>query len=146
MTKKIKQYILRLSIAGLLFAPALAPAAHVGATGPGAGGDGPALQDNLCGGAEHLQLGETGECEATEPQENVNNLITSVINIFSAVVGVIAVIMILFGGFKYITAGGDSSKITSAQHTIIYAIVGLVIVALAQIVVRFVLFRAVVVE
>lgn len=144
MAKKIKQYILRLSIAGLLFAPVLAPAVPVGAGGPAGGG--PALQDNLCGGAEHLQLGETGECESEDPQENVNNLITSVINIFSAVVGVVAVIMILYGGFKYITAGGDSSKITSAQHTIIYAIVGLVIVALAQIVVRFVLFRAVVVE
>ncbi len=138
MTKKIKQYILRFSIAALLFAPALSPVlVHAQ----------PDLQGNLCGGAADLQLGgAAGDCADPEPQNNINQLITSVINIFSAVVGVIAVIMILYGGFRYITAGGDSSRITSAQHTIIYAIVGLVIVALAQIIVRFILFRSVVVQ
>jgi len=64
------------------------------------------------------------------------------INIFSVIVGVVAVIMIIFGGFRYITSGGDSGNISSAKQTIIFAIVGLVVVALAQIIVRFVLSRA----
>lgn len=138
MIKKIKQYLLRIAAVGFMFLPTLAPAAYVGAQ--------PALQESLCGGAEQIQIGDQGECEDTEPQNNINNLITSVVNIFSAIVGVIAVIMIVYGGFKYITSGGDSGKISAAQQTIIYAIVGLVIVALAQIIVRFVLFRSVVVE
>lgn len=69
----------------------------------------------------------------------INDIITTVINIFSIIVGIVAVIMIIFGGFKYITSGGDSGNITSAKNTIIYAIIGLVVVALAQFVVQFVL-------
>jgi hypothetical protein len=53
-------------------------------------------------------------------------------------VGIIAVLMIIIGGFKYITSGGESSNISGAKNTIIYAIIGLVIVALAQIIVHFV--------
>jgi len=47
--------------------------------------------------------------------------------------------MIIFGGFKYITSGGDAGGVTGAKNTILYAIVGLVIVALAQVIVRFVI-------
>ncbi len=49
--------------------------------------------------------------------------------------------MIIFGGVRYITSNGDSSNITTARNTIVFAIVGLVIVALAQIIVHFVLQR-----
>lgn len=81
-------------------------------------------------------------CPAQSQTEGrINSLIEAGVNIFSAIVGIVAVIMIIFGGFRYITAGGDSGKINSAQQTIIYAIVGLVVVALAQIFVRFVLDR-----
>jgi hypothetical protein len=47
--------------------------------------------------------------------------------------------MIMVGGFKYVTSGGDGSKVSSAKSTIIYAIVGLVIVALSQGIVKLVL-------
>jgi hypothetical protein len=46
--------------------------------------------------------------------------------------------MLVFGGFKYIISGGDSSKVTSAKNTIIYAIIGLIIVILAYAIVNFV--------
>jgi hypothetical protein len=73
---------------------------------------------------------------------SVQNLLTTAVNIFSIVVGIIAVIMIVVGGFKYITSGGESSKVSGAQSTILYALVGLVIVVLAQVIVHFVLNRA----
>lgn len=76
-----------------------------------------------------------------DAEEQVNNIISTVINIFSLVVGVISVIMIIIGGFKYITSGGDSGNVTSAKNTILYAVIGLVVVALAQIIVRFVVGR-----
>lgn len=69
----------------------------------------------------------------------LNDLITDIINVFSVIVGIVAVVMLIFGGFRYVTSGGDSGKITSAKNTIVYAIVGLVIVALSQAVVQFVL-------
>jgi len=71
--------------------------------------------------------------------QKIQDIVTLVVNIFSIVVGIVAVIMILVGGFKYITSGGDSGNITSAKNTIVYAIIGLVIVALAQFIVKFVL-------
>ena len=60
---------------------------------------------------------------------------------FSAIVGIIAVVMIIVGGIKYITSGGDSGNVTAAKNTILYAVIGLVVVALAQIIVKFVLGR-----
>ena len=69
----------------------------------------------------------------------INNLITTIVNIFSAVVGIISVIMIIVGGFQYVVSNGDSGKIGTAKTTIIYAIVGLIVVAFAQFLVQFVL-------
>lgn len=75
--------------------------------------------------------------------DQIQRIVTTIVNIFSIIVGIVAVIMIIWGGFKYITSGGDSGNITSAKNTIIYAILGLVIVALAQFLVQFVLERVV---
>jgi hypothetical protein len=77
-----------------------------------------------------------------DASQRVNDIIRLVINVFSLIVGVISVIMIIIGGLKYITSGGDSGNVTSAKNTILYAIIGLVVVALAQIIVRFVLQKA----
>lgn len=70
---------------------------------------------------------------------DIPGFITSVVNLLSFVVGALAVIMIMVGGFKYVTSGGDSGKVTSAKNTIMYAIIGIVIVVLAQTIVQFVL-------
>ena len=98
----------------------------------------------LCGGVEVSPGAGTGDCTATgtDAAGRVSDLLRKVINIFSWIVGVIAVIMIIVGGLKYITSGGDSSNVSSAKNTILYALVGLVIVALAQFIVRFVLGQA----
>lgn len=106
-----------------------------------------APQESTCQGA-NLAFPTTGHspgnvCSTFTTQESdINTLISAVINIFSIVVGIIAVIMIVFGGFRYITSGGDSTKVTSARNTILYAIIGLIIVALAQFIVKFVLKKA----
>ena len=85
----------------------------------------------------HIQSSDCDNGQTAE--ESVNAIITTVINIFSLVVGVIAVIMIIIGGIKYITSGGDAGGVSSAKQTILGAIIGLVIVALSQVIVRFVL-------
>jgi hypothetical protein len=72
----------------------------------------------------------------------LNKVVAAGVNILSVAIGITAVVMIMVAGFKYITAGGDAGSISSAKNTIIYAIVGLVIVALAQSIVRFVLHAA----
>ncbi|HJQ09227.1 MAG TPA: pilin [Candidatus Saccharimonadales bacterium] len=77
-----------------------------------------------------------GKCSVGGP--SLNRIIATAINIISIIVGIAAVIMIMVGGFKYITSGGDSSNLASAKNTIIYAVIGLIIVALAQAIVQFV--------
>jgi uncharacterized membrane protein len=69
----------------------------------------------------------------------VSIIAQKVVNIFSVIVGVVAVLMVIYGGFRYIISGGDSSRVGTAKNTLIYAIIGLVIVALAQLIVHYVL-------
>lgn len=81
-----------------------------------------------------------GQCGSETPgTSGVNSTIRLVIQILSFGVGIVAVVMIIIGGFKYVTSSGDSSNITAAKNTILYAIVGLVIVAIAQVIVKFTL-------
>lgn len=55
------------------------------------------------------------------------------------IVGIVAVIMLIVGGIRYITSGGDAKKVTDAKNTILYAIIGLVIALLAFAIVNFVI-------
>lgn len=83
------------------------------------------------------QLDPTKVCGNGEA--GVSTLVKSIINILSVVVGVVGVIFVVISGFKYVTSGGDSGSVSSAKSTLIYALVGLVIAASAQVLVRFVL-------
>ncbi len=67
-----------------------------------------------------------------------SGIIASVINILSMLVGAVSVIMIIVGGFKYITSNGDANSTKGAKDTIMYALIGLIIVLFAQVIVRFV--------
>lgn len=55
------------------------------------------------------------------------------------IVGIVAVIMLIIGGIKYVISGGDSKKVTDAKNTVLYAIIGLVIAFLAFAIVNFVI-------
>jgi hypothetical protein len=93
-------------------------------------------KDEICSGVGAASGGSG--CSTPTGSPTVNSVINTVINIISAFVGIVAVIMIVFAGFRYVTSGGDSGKISSAKNTLIYAIVGLVVAGLAQIIVRYV--------
>lgn len=85
-------------------------------------------------------LGSGNDCSKT-PSNGVdlNGVVKTLINLFSVVVGIVAVIMIMVAGFRYVTSGGDSSKVSGAKNALVYAVVGLVIVAMSQFIVQFVL-------
>jgi hypothetical protein len=100
------------------------------------------IQNGLCAGS-NLELSENPSPSSCNNTQNgvgrVNQILRHLVNLLSAIVGVVAVIMIIVGGFRYITSGGNDTSITGAKNTILYAIIGLVIVALAQVIVHFVL-------
>ena len=62
-----------------------------------------------------------------------------VTNTILYIVGIVAVIMLIIGGIKYVVSGGDSKKVTDAKNTVLYAIIGLVICFLAFAIVNFVI-------
>ncbi len=78
------------------------------------------------------------ECNK-DPDETLQGTIRNVINVISIIAGAVAVIMIVWGGFRYITSGGNAETVKSARNTILYALIGLVIIAFAQVIVRFTL-------
>jgi hypothetical protein len=86
----------------------------------------------------------TGGSKDCKPQggTSVDSAVKAAINILSIIVGIVSVIMIIIGGLKYVISSGDSGNIKGAKDTILYALIGLVIVALSQVIVRFVLDKA----
>ena len=62
-----------------------------------------------------------------------------VTNTILYIVGIVAVIMLIIGGIKYVISGGDSKKVTDAKNTVLYAIIGLIIAFLAFAIVNFVI-------
>lgn len=68
-------------------------------------------------------------------------LIKTVVNVLLWAVGVLSVIMIIFSGFRYITSAGDTSKTKSAQSTLIYSVVGLIVAIMAWAIVNMVINR-----
>lgn len=136
MIKKIKLIVAGLVATALLAGPVLVPATVFAQS--------TTLQNGLCQGANlQVSTAESPDCSTSvnpdATQTKVNNTITWIINVFSIVVGVAAVIMIIIGGLRYVISGGDSGNVTSAKNTILYAIIGLVVVALSQFIVKFVL-------
>lgn len=98
-----------------------------------------ASKDEVCSGVGAVS--GTGGCTTREGEPTVNSILNTAVNVLSLIVGIVAVIFVIYAGFKYVTAEGDSSKISSAKNTLIYAIVGLVVAGVARPLVQFVLNR-----
>lgn len=139
MIQKIKNIFVALAMITTALMPVLVPAAVSAES----------VSSALCKGTNIAASGAAAGAASTGcdagtggATTGIYNLAAKIVNIFSVIVGIIAVLMIIYGGFKYITSGGDSGNISGAKNTLIYAIVGLVVVALAQFIVHFVLGQA----
>ena len=70
--------------------------------------------------------------------EDPRTIIASVINVALGFLGIIAVLLILAGGFKWMTAAGNDEAISSAKNLMVAGVVGLIIVLSAFGIARFV--------
>ena len=68
-----------------------------------------------------------------------NGTFTNLANTILYIVGLVSVVMLIFGGLRYVVSGGDSKKVTDAKNTVLYAIIGLIIAILSYAIVNFVL-------
>ena len=97
---------------------------------------------NVASGASALTLQEGAEAARCDGcPENLcgdGGVFRQVTNTILYIVGIVAVIMLIVGGIRYITSGGDAKKVTDAKNTVLYAIIGLVICLLAFAIVNFV--------
>ncbi|MAU33659.1 hypothetical protein CL689_00920 [Candidatus Saccharibacteria bacterium] len=70
---------------------------------------------------------------------DIQSVIGIIVNTLLFIVGVISVIMIIIGGIRYTTSGGDTGAVTSAKNTILYAVIGLIVSFIAFAVVNWVI-------
>ena len=76
------------------------------------------------------------EANESNPLFGPNGIITFIINLISAIVGIASVIMIILGGFKMVTSGNNPQDVSNAREMVIYAVVGVVLAVSAQLIVR----------
>jgi hypothetical protein len=78
---------------------------------------------------------------STNPLTGSNGLIVKITRVIAYVSGVVAVIIIMISGLRYINSGGDPAKATQARNGIIYALAGLIVIISAQFIISLVMSR-----
>ena len=96
------------------------------------------FKNDACSAVNVLDQSASQTCNGNG-ESALSRILKLVLNVLSFIVGAAAVIMIILGGFKFVTSNGDSNNVASARNSILYAVIGLVIVAAAQVLVHFVL-------
>lgn len=114
--KRIAAGVVTLGMAGLLAVPAIAGA----------------QSDTRFGLDEFTDVGIGQE-------EDLKGTIAQIINIILGFLGIVAVIIILAGGFKWMTAGGNEDKVAESRKMIIQGVIGLVIIFAAWAIASFVI-------
>ncbi len=94
-------------------------------------------QNDVCSSSAPSEVKKAAGCYGNS--NALPGLITGILNAIIAVSGIVAVIFILIGGINYMTSAGDSGKLEKAKKTILYAAIGLAIVALSFTIVNFVI-------
>ena len=70
---------------------------------------------------------------------DVRNTVSSIINVALGLLGIVAVVIILWGGFRWMTAGGNEEKVGEARKIIFSGVIGLAIILSAFAIATFVL-------
>lgn len=113
--KKISKYLISLAILALLVLPLLTL---------------PTLaQTNDPYGINNVNNGLNGTLGGSN--QDLRTVIARVINFALGFLGIIAVVIILFGGFKWMTAAGNEDKVAEARKLLVAGVIGLVIILAA---------------
>jgi hypothetical protein len=126
--------IIKKSLQSLLLVPVLALGVSMVA---------PVVQptDTYAQGAEGGLAGGAESARGDDQQENLfgdGGIFQTITNVMLFVIGAVSVIMLIIGGIRYVVSGGDSSAVTSAKNTILYAVIGIVVAILAYALVNFI--------
>lgn len=128
--KKIKLYIMSAILACGMAVPMFAAPLTVNAA---------TAKEAVCEGAQFTT--GSSACDTAGSEATVKGTITLAIRILQMIVGIISVFTIIIAGLGYITSAGDGAKTKTAKDRILYSAIGLMVVVLAEVIVRFVLNR-----
>ncbi|MDO4684871.1 MAG: pilin [Candidatus Saccharibacteria bacterium] len=129
--KKLKAIFTSVPAASVVFGAALALTLGLSAMQP------VVAQNNIEGGIGAGAL----SAKSNEQPDNIdgdNGMFKRITDVLLFIVGAVAVIMLIVGGIRYVTSGGNQQAVSDAKNTILYAIVGIIVVLLAYAVVNFV--------
>ena len=90
-------------------------------------------------GASVSSLSECNIAKDHAGSDNLMATINTIINVALGVLGILAVVFIIYGGVMYTTSAGDQAKVKKAKDTIMNGVIGLVVAFLAYSIVNFVL-------
>jgi len=88
--------------------------------------------------AADVELGLNYATEIGLGTQDVRVTISRIINAFMGLLGIVAVVIILLGGFKWMTAAGNEEKVGEAKKLIISGVIGLIIIMSAYAIAQFV--------
>jgi len=91
---------------------------------------------SACSALTHVSC-NTGLPATPASAANLNRILSVVF----AILGAVAVMMIVIGAFNFVNSEGDPQKTSRARGTVIYALVGLIVAILAEVIVAFVLWN-----
>jgi hypothetical protein len=88
-----------------------------------------------------IQAGVNAAHGTDQPTQlfGAGGIFTTITNVLLFVVGALSVVMVIVGGLRYVVSGGNSTAVTGAKNTILYAIVGIIVAFLAYAAVNFLL-------
>ena len=64
--------------------------------------------------------------------------ITNIVNGLLTLAAVIAAIFVIIGGVRYFTSQGDEDAVAAAKNTVIYSVVGVIVIALSAVIINFI--------
>lgn len=91
---------------------------------------------------DSVDCGDLGigiKCTKTDKTDAVITYVKNILNVFLTLLAIIAIIIVIYAGVQYITAAGDQNKASTAKATIMYALIGLLVVGFAMVLVNFVI-------
>lgn len=97
------------------------------------------IKDACTNSATNSSLCADFQANVDPASDPVSKLAKTITDIFAFFAGIIALIYLIFGGFKYVKSAGNAEKAASGRQTIIYALVGIIIIIVAQQLVLFII-------
>ena len=98
----------------------------------------PSAVEAACTGVNCVINGANSANTGGDGTATVNSALKTIVEMLLFAIGAVSVVMIVIGGFKYVTSNGNAESIKSAKNTIMYAVIGIIVALLAYAVVNWV--------